>query len=478
MLVHGLGKVEYGIWALALSFVLYLELFEFGLGTATVRFVARHEASGDREATARSIATSFWMLGVAGLGALLLAVLFALAFPFVFDVGVDAERSAQLLIVLVGIDVAVSIASDTFGNTLVALQRFDLVNATLIVILVAQAVSWVVVLGLGGGLVALGVVTVALSLLGQLSRFVLARRVLPGLSISPRLFDRRQVRQLAGLSVWYALAESSTLAIARLDTVVVGIVVGVPEAAVYAVAQKAAFLVDQVIRPMLRMLLPYSSELAARRDRVALRKTMLTGTRVAMAVAGPLTLTLGLLAEPALRAWVGAGFAEGALVVVFLCGAAAVAALSGTGFLMLQGAGFARRPGILSTFEAILNLTLSVVLGLALGIKGVALATLLAASIVQLGLLLPYAARTFDVGLTTVVTSVGRAHLPAAAVSAAVGWAVLRADISGFLQLGAGALAIGGSYVATLAVTGLGRDERRLALTLIRPKSRHATPSA
>jgi O-antigen/teichoic acid export membrane protein len=475
VLVHGLGKTEYGIWVLAFSLVLYLELFEFGLGTATVKYVAESEGTADRERTFRNVATSFWVLTVPGLGALALGIALALAFPVLFDVSPESERAAQILMLLVGLDLAVSIPSDTFGNTLLALQRFDVINATLIAVLVAQAVAWSIVLALGGGLVALGVATVALSLLGQLSRFLIARRLLPGISISPRLFDRRQVRPLAGLSVWYALAETSTLVIARLDVVVVGLLLGVPEAAVYAVAQKAAFLVDQVIRPMLRMFFPHSSQLAARRERRALAETIRTGTRVSMAVAGPLTLTLGLLAEPALRVWVGPGFAEGALVVVFLCAAAAVAAFTGTGFLMLLGAGFARRPALLSAGEAVLNLALSVALGSQLGIKGVALATLIAASVVQLGILFPYVCRVFEVPPSSLIGGVARAHIPAALVSLTVGWLVLRTDVSGVLELAAGGIAIGGAYVVMLALTGLRADERRVALDFLRTRaSRHA----
>lgn len=471
VLVHGLGKTEYGIWALALSMILYLELFEFGLGSATVKYVAQNEALGDRPASVRSIATSFWTLAALGVLTFAIAVILSLLFPVLFDVPPESERAAQLLVLLVGLDLAVSIPSDTFGNTLLAMQRVDVINATLIAVVVAQAVAWAVVLWLGGGLVALAVVTVALSLVGQAARFVAARRLLAGLSLRPRFFDRALVRPLAGLSVWYALCEAAVLAVARLDTVVVGLVVGIPEAAVYAVAQKAAFLVDQVVRPMLRMFFPHSSDLAAREDRRALAATLVTGTRVAMAIAGPLTLTLGLFAEPALRAWVGDDFAEGAIVVVFLCAAAAIWSFSGTGFLMLQGAGVVRRPALISSAEAVLNIALSVVLGSQMGIKGVALATLIAASIFQLGLLFPYAARVFSVRPARLLADIARAHVPAAAAAVLVGWAVLRSGVSGAAVAPGGAL-VATAYVAVLAITGIRRDEWRLALTTLRTRGR------
>ena len=41
---------------------------------------------------------------------------------------------------------ALSIPMDTFGGALTAMQRFDLLNYTLITVVLAQAVGWVVVL--------------------------------------------------------------------------------------------------------------------------------------------------------------------------------------------------------------------------------------------------------------------------------------------------------------------------------------------
>jgi O-antigen/teichoic acid export membrane protein len=468
VLVHGLGKTEYGIWTLVLSLAVYLELFEFGLGAATVKSVAEDEARGDRERTRRSIATSFWMLAVPGVAALLFGGLIAAVFPLVFDIPATSDAATRILVLLIALDLAISIPSDTFGNTLMALQRYDLINLTLVVVLFAQAIAWAVVMALDGGLVALGVVTVVLSLAGQLSRFLIVRRLMPGISVSPRLVDRERVRPLAGLSVWYALAELSTLVIARLDVVVVGLVVGVPEAAVYAVGQKLAFLAQQAIQPITLTFFPHASELAARRDREGLRATILTGTRVSMAVAGPITITLALLAEPTLRVWVGDDFAEGSLVVVYLAAATAVSALTRTGFEMLQGAGIARPAALVSVFEATLNLSLSIVLGRSMGLQGVALATLIAASIAQLGILLPYLGRTFGLGQVTFLWTMLGPHVPAAVAALVVGWGFRQRDISDYAELIVAGLAIGGSYLAVLMLARANRSELRLALAYLR----------
>ena len=454
VLVHGLGKTEYGIWTLVLSLALYLELFEFGLGAATVKSVAEDEAHGDRGRTRRSIATTFWMLAIPGVAALAFGGIVAAAFPHLFDIPDSSEQATRILVLLIAFDLAISIPSDTFGNTLMALQRYDLINITLVVVMVAQAIAWAIVIALDGGLVALGVVTVILSLAGQLSRFLLVRRLLGGISLSPGLIDRERVRPLAGLSVWYALSELSTLVIARLDVVVVGLIVGVPEAAVYAVGQKLAFLARQSIDPIVLTFFPHTSALLARRERGVLRSTILTGTRVSMLVAGPITITLALLAEPTLRVWVGDDFAEGALVVVYLAAAAAVSALTRTGFEMLQGAGIARPAALVSVFEAVLNLSLSIVLGRTMGLEGVALATLIAASVTHLGILLPFLGRTFEIGPLEFLWTVLRPHLPAAAAAAVLGWLLLQTDISTYPEVLAAGAVIAAGYVVTLVVAG------------------------
>src|SRR6201999_3483116 len=98
-----------------------------------------------------------------------------------------------------------SIPMDTFGGGLVALHRFELLNATLITVIIARAVAWIVVLATGGGLIELGIVTVALGLLGQLARFVLFKRLVPNLSVHWRHADRDVLRMMARPAGWFAL---------------------------------------------------------------------------------------------------------------------------------------------------------------------------------------------------------------------------------------------------------------------------------
>ncbi len=464
VLVHGLGTEAYGIWVLAGSLALYLELLEFGFGLATVKFVAHHSSLNDRPGLVRVVATSFWILAVPGVIALVLGAGIALAFSHIFTVPADLETAAAVVVLVIAFDLALSIPSDTFGGTLLGLQRFDLVNGTLMVVLVAQAVSWFLVLEAGGGLVELAVVTVALSLLGQLARYLLARRLVPGISVARRYFDRELVRPLAGLSAWLAISQTSLLVIQRLDVVIVGVVLGVRAAAVYAVGQKLAFAVERFVMPTVKMFFPWSSELAAREDEPGLRSSLLTGTRLSLAVGAPLCLALILFAEPVIHAWVGSGFEEAGRVVVFLAAATVAAALGRTGLLMLQGVGRARPTALIAFGEAVANVTLAIVLAHLMGVDGVALAALIAAAAANAAFAVPYACRHFGVSPALLVRSLLRAHALPVAASLATGWLLLRADVEGIAAVLAAGGCVVAVYLLVFVLTGLDRGERALLL--------------
>ena len=461
IMVHGLGKTEYGIWVLVGSTVLYLDLFNLGFGRATVKYVAEYHALGNAELVRRTIATSFLVLAVPGVIALGCGVGLAFLFPAIFHIPGRLEGTATVLVLLVVFDLVVSIPGDTFGSTLIALQRYDLLNATLVTVTFAQAVAWVVIVETGGGLIALGVATIALSLAGQFARYLLVRKLVPGVSIAPRLFDRAFVRPLARLSGWIAVTDVSGFVIARIDTIIVGIVVSVPAAAVYAVGQKLALLAGRAVSPAVETLFPFASERAAQGDRAALTRMVSVGTRLSVALALPTATALITLATPVLRAWVGPQFTHAALVVALLAGATAITALTDPSVFVLRGVGEARATALFVALEAVLNLSLSIGLGLWFGITGVAAGTFAAAAIVHLGGFLPYVCRRFGIPLVSLLVSLLRAHGPAVLVAVAVAVAARRAGLHGLAVVCLAGAAVVVAYLAVFVAVGLTSDERR-----------------
>jgi glycosyltransferase involved in cell wall biosynthesis/O-antigen/teichoic acid export membrane protein len=467
VLVRGLGMDAWGVWVVVGSTVQYFDLLRFGFGRGMVKWVAEGSALEDNDLLRRTLATAFFLLMIPALLVLAIVPILVLLFPVVFDVPAGLETAAMITIVLVGIDLAVAMPADTFGASLIGLQRYDLLNATVIATVVAQAIGWIVVVSLGGGIVALGIVTLALSVASQVARYAIAKRLLPSMRLRPRYFDRSLVRPFVSLSGWIALAEFSLVVISRIDVIIVGIVVGVPEAGVYAVGQKLAMLIGRFTNPALNMLFPHAATLYARGDWPGLRSTLQAGTRLAVGIAAPLTIALCFLASPMIDAWVGPGYDAAAEVVVYLSLTTLAASVAYTGVYVLRGTGNVRRPALFGVFEAAVNFTLSVLLGLRMGLSGVALGTLIGAVTSNLVLFMPYACSQLRVRLSTLARSLARTHVLPAAASIAVALGLLSIGISGFAAVIGAGLAIVATYVVVLFAVGLTRDERRRVLAVI-----------
>jgi O-antigen/teichoic acid export membrane protein len=468
ILVSGLGAEGFGIWVVVGSFVLYRDILELGLAAATPKYVAEFAAVEDRGRLRAAIATSVWLLAIPGTLALLLGVGAAVVFPGVFGVSTDLAGAAQVLVLIVAVDFALAMPGDTFSGVLTGLQRYDLLNLTLIVVSLTQATAIAVVIGAGGGLVALGVATVAISLAGQVWRYSLAKRLVPEMSLSPRCVDRRFIRPFTGLSIWLGVSDASTVILSRIDTIVVGAVLGVEAAGIYAVGQKLALAIPQLTAPSVSVFYPHASELAVLGDRAGLQQSLFTSTRIQFAVAAPLALTLAVLAKPAIDAWVGPEFDAAATVVVFLAAAGLIWAVVDSGYTLLIGIGKARRPALIRVSEAAINFGLSIVLAHVIGLEGVALATLLAASAAYPFVLIPYACRVFGVRFRDLAVPLVAAHAIPFVVSLAVGLALAASIPETIPAVGVAAAATLGVYLGTLAFTGLDRGERHMLVSRLR----------
>ncbi|HEX2118399.1 MAG TPA: polysaccharide biosynthesis C-terminal domain-containing protein, partial [Acidimicrobiales bacterium] len=173
---------------------------------------------------------------------------------------------------------------------------------------------------------------------------------------------------------------------------------------------------------------------------------------------------------------VGDSFSAAAPVVVYLAAATAVKALTATGLLALQGMGDARFPALTLTAEAALNLALSIVLGLAMGLEGVALGTLLSAVAVELVVTLPVMCRKVGIPLRSFVATAALAHVPAVAGAGALG-VLLRPHLHGVVAVLLAGAAVAGTYVAVFAFTGMDAGERRRLRQLLGRRRPEVSPA-
>jgi O-antigen/teichoic acid export membrane protein len=478
ILTHHLGAQGYGIWIFVGSVITYAQLLDLGLGGAVVSAVARLSAEGDDDGLERTLNSSFFVLAGLGVVALVVCGVAARFLPAAVHLHRPLAGTTRDLLLVLGVDVAVSIPMDTFGCGLVALQRYDLLNSTLIGVTVTQAVAWTIVLISGGGLLLLGVVTVVISLVGQGVRYVLLRRLLPTLSLSAVRVDRALVRSLASPAGWYALGDSLDNFRDEASVLLLGMVQNVTSAGVFAVGEKLATLGTQMGLPVTDPFFPHAAALVGQGDRAKLGEAARTGSRVSAGVTIPCCLVVAVLARPALVAWVGSVFVRAAPAVVLLAIAFGLQSFGAAPRKLLSGSGGQRLVATLGLARVGVQIVLTAVLGIAFGVTGVAWAILVSVVVVEMAVALPMVCRRLGTPVGQVVWPVVRAHLPALAVCGGVGWLVVRPPVLAFATghgrlaamavVGAAGVGILCLYLVVFAMSGLDRGGRRRVIGRVR----------
>ena len=453
ILTHGLGIVRYGVWALLGSLIPFLELLELGVASTTVAFVSRHLELGEDEKVGASLNTSFLVLSVFGIIAFAGVVVFAIFLPdIVTSIPKPLVGQARFLVLLLAFDMAVSIPMDTFGGALAALQRFDLSNYSLIATVVAQAIAWVVVLWLHGGLIALGVVTVVISLAGQVSRLILVHRLLPWFHLSLRRFDRSLLRMFAMASGWFSLVEVSEAVVNLSDVLIVGAAAGVRAAAVYAVAQRLGLLPIKIIQPRTYLLFTKAGQLEARQRRAELREATDDAVHFVQYLSIPAAIALGFLAGPAIEVWLGPLYREAAAVIGLLCIAGVIQAWAWTIRMAVCGAGRPKLSALLYGGEAALHVALGIVLASRYGALGMAEGVLISVVLMEAILMLPLTYRQLgDAFSRRLVHTVRTVGLPAV-VTGGLAWVIGRGGGPLYVFIGAHGRILGLTVVAAAGI--------------------------
>jgi O-antigen/teichoic acid export membrane protein len=469
VLTRHLGHEEYGIWVLVASIVGYLELLELGLAGTTVTFIGRHHAAGDHKALVQTINTSFFTLALLGVAALVVSVVVAIVLPPLVHVSPGLVTTTRALVIVLGIDIAASIPMDTFGGGLVALHRFELLNATLITVTVARAIAWILVLATGGGLLELGIVTVALGLMGQVARFVLFKRLVPGLSLHPRYADREVLGMMARPAGWFALSGFVQNFRDYARILILGIVRNIATAGIFAVGENLSLLGSKVQGPATQQFFPHAASLTGLKDRDGLRVAVMTGCRIATGTTIPFCLVVAVLARPAIIAWVGPSYVAAAPAATLLACTFALDSIPTIPRQMLSGTGEQRIPALVSVAAGAVEIALIATLGYFYGITGVGVGALITVIAVGLGTM-PLVCGRLGVSAVGVFASVIRSHILPVIVTGALGVYLAAGPVSQFVHMRGRlaslvAVVVAGAlllvvYVALFSITGLDRDER------------------
>jgi O-antigen/teichoic acid export membrane protein len=376
LLIQSFGIGQFGLYRLASSVTAYAALLDFGAGSALTKMVAEHHATGDREALAGTVSSTFSFYTIVGVVVALVMVGVGAAVQHLFDFD---PRSAVIFRDLLWVGAVFQLwywPSSTARQVLAGLQRFDLIATigVLTTLLSIGVTIWVLVSGSGPvALVALnGVVTAVAGLL----TVVLARRLLGMPVLTYRAASRKYLAAIFLFS-WplFAVQVSDALFYQQTDRIVLGVFAGAAAVGLYEAAAKFNALVAYLSGLTVSAVLPLASRFSAQGRHASLKALLLRGTKYVAALVAPITLVLIVVARPLIADWLGPAFNGQSIAaqVLMLPHVLVCLGVMGDAVVISKGRFGGRIPFIVA--QAILNLVLSIALVGRYGVLGVAIGT-------------------------------------------------------------------------------------------------------
>jgi O-antigen/teichoic acid export membrane protein len=471
IIVHAVGASDYGVWVLFGSVASFGFLLELGIAAALVKYVAEHAARDEVQAAAAMVGAATWLYALLGLALTVIGAVAALVVPTVVQLHGAFARLFAPLSILVALNLGIAMLAVAPITVLRALQRYTAANTLTGAGAALSAVLSGLALVIGSGIVGVAAAVALSSTVTYVASLSVSRRLAPGYMHDLFRPDRRLARQLFRFSRSVAVTQVAIQLQTRLDAVVIAAALPIRFLAPYNFAQQLSTGIGLVTDQFGNLLLPLAAQMNAAPDRRRLRELYLISTRVTLAIALAVGLPTAILGGSILGLWVGNRYRAYGDVVALLAAASVVDLTAYSAASLLQSIERHGPIARMALASGVMNVVLSIVLVSPLGVKGVALATLITTTAEITLLVVPYAGRVLEVSSGEFARHVLLRLLPAAAACAAVlvgGAAILpMTSLAALLLVAVAAFIVYAVVYLASGASGAERDAyRRLAVAV------------
>ena len=316
-----IGQAGLGVWDFAWSFVSYFGLAGIGVGSSVNRYVAKYRAVHDTEALRTAVSSVWFIQMISSLIVAFVSIGAGLSVPYVFANRLgDQSVSAQTLVILLGFNLSVQMAFDSYRGVITGCHRWDIHNGLNAGTYALTTIGMVVALACGGHLVSLGAVYLCCASLGELVRVYLAHRICPEIQIRLKYVTWNQSRTMIEFGLKRMAGGITGLIVIQGTSLFVAGYLGPAALAVFSRPIALVRHLDTFINKFASVLTPTVGSLKSAGRHRELQDLFLKSTQFGVFLALPMILFLALLGDPILRVWMGERYEYGMILAVLAVG--------------------------------------------------------------------------------------------------------------------------------------------------------------
>jgi O-antigen/teichoic acid export membrane protein len=457
----------FGVYGLLISLAAYLITVQVSVEAAAVRVLAEAEADPGRRSQVLSTTMAIYAIGGVASGVLLATA--GVGLIDVLGIPEALRGDAKEAVLVLAAVTALGWPFKVFQDALRGMQLFGaaavgemaayttMAVAMVVLVVVVDAPLWAII-ALGGALPALTGVGCAVSAFA--------------FHVDVRFRPHEVSWPLAGsmlkVSTYLFVAGLADVVIYSLDRVILGGFRSISAVGLYEGAARPHNLIRQLNGTLLLTVVPVAARYIAEADAQRIRDLLLRGTRYVVAIVGPVTVVLIVLAAPVLEVWLGDRYRTAALALAIMSSYWLIGCNTGVVASMMLAAGQVRFLARFAWIVAIANLAASLALTPWLGLNGVVLGTTIPYVLLQPWFLLR-GIREFHVSVGDFAREVWiPAYSTCAAVAAVLIPIRIFAEPHHLWTLAAAAVAGLAVGWGLLWIVFLTPGERRLVISLVR----------
>jgi O-antigen/teichoic acid export membrane protein len=375
---------DFGTWVALSIFINSFSLFDLGLGSSFVKYIAEYHTHGDFVRINRVLFSGLAFYGMLGVIQIVIGLLLEQPLFRLFHV---PRASEAYLIVL--ISCALSNIALMFLSVFKGIQRMDKSNSLEITISIVNALGTVLFLESGWGMLGLAVNALVNAFFALILTSWMLRRMVPQISLGWH-FDSKLLKSMFAYGLKLQVSQVGGLICFRVDKLIVSRFLGIVSVSFYEVSSRLTSFMRALPHVMISALIPATSELGARNDRAKILQTYLLVSKYVAMLTVAMVAFLVVEARSVIRLWLGTGFDNSVILVQILAIGYGANVLGGAASQTGAGIGRPEFDMRSTVLLALLNPVFSIVLVQQFGAPGAATGTSLAFVIATIYLLITF----------------------------------------------------------------------------------------
>lgn len=377
ILLHYIGKSEYGLYQLIGSLIAYFSIMDFGLTNAIVRFYARYRALGDLKRIKNLLAVSLLLYGAVAAVLLTAGGICYLFLDTIFGYNMTVQEllSARQLFLLLLFNIAINLLAMLFQAVINAEERFLFLKGTELFQLVMQPVLVILVLQEYPHAFSVALVQTILNCILILARIYYCFECLH-ISIHFYGWDKELLHDFRNLALSIFAVSFIDQVFLRSNQLVLGIIDGTDAVAVYSVAFLIYLNYSTLSTAISGVYLPHVTAMIAQKASVTELSALFNKIGRAQYFLLLLILTgFIIFGEQFIQLWAGSDFKSAYWMTLLIIVPFTIELIQNVGLAILQGMNQYTFRAKVYLVMGIINLALAVPLGMHWGGTGCAFAT-------------------------------------------------------------------------------------------------------